>query len=317
MQELWQDRNITVAIQKDNPPAKLAIYAKSKGLIYSHGWQWAWQMLKSSKRFVCAVKMMKGAAASGAKYKFGVQVPWNIRKAICLDCENGNMLWQDRMQEEIDQLLQFKTFWILPQGVKTFDNIKKYTYVPMHFVFDVKFDLQQKAQCLVSRNWTNLPNSDVFSGVVLIENVWLGLFVLVLNGLQICAADVGNAFLHGGYTKELVYTIAGPEWGNLAGCIMIVVWSIYRRVEDKPSQFSWSLGMIANGLGLLSQLCWHRHVDERLHDSLQVHLYLRWWFADYVQGPNGNDYQGAGKGVSSQRSWCSGILPSTLMGQWA
>ena len=44
--------------------------------------------------------------------------------------------------------------------------------------------------------------------------------------MLLCAADVGSAFLHG-YTKELVYTIAGPEWGEYAGCIMIAVQSVY------------------------------------------------------------------------------------------
>jgi hypothetical protein len=214
-----------VTIRKDNP-IKLAIYAKSKGLIYLHGWQWARQMLKSNKRFIHAVKMMKSVVATGLKYKFGIQVPRNIREAIRLDKENGNTLWQDAIREEIEQLLRFKTFRILPKGVKTFENMNKYSYVPMHFVFDVKFDVRRKARCVAGGNWTDPPDSDVFSGVVSIENVRLGLFATVHNGLQICAADVGNAFLHG-YTKELIYTRAGPEWGDLEGCIMIVVRSIY------------------------------------------------------------------------------------------
>jgi hypothetical protein len=62
---------------------------------------------------------------------------------------------------------------------------------------------------------------------VSIESVRLSLFVAELNGLLTCAADVGSAFLHG-YTKELVYTIAGPEFGpDIEGCIMIIVRSIY------------------------------------------------------------------------------------------
>ena len=76
-------------------------------------------------------------------------------------------------------------------------------------------------------NWTEAPDTDVYSGVVSIESVRILFFISQLQELQTCAADVGSAFLHG-YTKELIYTIAGPEFGpEIEGCVMIVVKSIY------------------------------------------------------------------------------------------
>jgi len=75
------------------------------------------------------------------------------------------------MQAESNQLLEFKTFNVLERGVKTFPGMAKYTYVPMHFVFDVKFDLCQKAQCIAGGNWTDPVDSDIYSGVVLMELV--------------------------------------------------------------------------------------------------------------------------------------------------
>ena len=48
-----------------------------------------------------------------------------------------------------------------------------------------------------------------------------------LNKLSCCAADVGNAFLHG-HTKEKVYIVAGPEFGpELEGQILVVVKSLH------------------------------------------------------------------------------------------
>ena len=47
-----------------------------------------------------------------------------------------------------------------------------------------------------------------------------------INGLDIMAGDVGNAYLEA-YTKEKVYFIAGPEFGELEGCLMIVVKALY------------------------------------------------------------------------------------------
>jgi len=162
----------------------------------------------------------------GPKYKFGVEIPRNQKHALELDRQNGNTFWGDSMKSEISVLLEFETFRILPKGERDWPGKEKYTYVPLHFIFDVKFDLRRKCRCVAGGNWTECDDADVFSGVVSIENVRIGLFAAVLNNLLLCAADVGSAFLHG-YTKELVYTIAGPEWGPLAGCVMIMVRSIY------------------------------------------------------------------------------------------
>ena len=35
------------------------------------------------------------------------------------------------------------------------------------------------------------------------------------------AADVGNAYLES-YTKEKVYIVAGPEFNELQGCILVI-----------------------------------------------------------------------------------------------
>jgi len=47
-----------------------------------------------------------------------------------------------------------------------------------------------------------------------------------LQGLQCCAADVTNAYIQA-YTKEKIYTIAGPEFGELAGRIFLVDKALY------------------------------------------------------------------------------------------
>ena len=47
-----------------------------------------------------------------------------------------------------------------------------------------------------------------------------------MNGLQTCAADIGNAFLYG-RTREKVYVKAGPEFGEDEGKYMIVEKGLY------------------------------------------------------------------------------------------
>ena len=48
-----------------------------------------------------------------------------------------------------------------------------------------------------------------------------------LNGLDVCAGDIGNAYLYG-KTKEKVYIIAGPEFGKkLQGKRLLIDKALY------------------------------------------------------------------------------------------
>jgi hypothetical protein len=44
------------------------------------------------------------------KYKFGVQIPASISHALRLDKLNGNKLWEEAIQKEMDQLKEYETF---------------------------------------------------------------------------------------------------------------------------------------------------------------------------------------------------------------
>ena len=53
------------------------------------------------------------------------------------------------------------------------------------------------------------------------EAMRLGFMLSKLNNLSACAGDIGNAFLYG-KTREKVYIIAGPEFKELAGRILLI-----------------------------------------------------------------------------------------------
>ena len=219
----WEPMEV---IRKDDPIA-LASYAKEKDLVYSPGWRWARKLVKNERTFSRMLKLLTGQKRHAPKYKFGIQVPRSRKEALELDKTNGNHFWREAMDAEIQQLLFYETFQILPRGQRDFARKSEYTYIPMHMVFDVKFDLRRKARLVAGGNFTDPPDTDVFSGVVGIENVRLAMFLCELNGLMQCAADIGNAFLHG-VTRELIYMVAGPEFGpEIAGRTLIAVKSIY------------------------------------------------------------------------------------------
>jgi hypothetical protein len=57
-------------------------------------------------------------------------------------------------------------------------------------------------------------------------SVRLGFMIAAMNGLKVCAADIGNAFLYG-KTREKVYIIAGREFGALQGKPLIIDGGLY------------------------------------------------------------------------------------------
>ena len=51
-------------------------------------------------------------------------------------------------------------------------------------------------------------------------------FLAELNGMELWATDIGNAYLEA-HTKEKVYVIAGPEFGERAGHTLIIDRALY------------------------------------------------------------------------------------------
>ena len=157
-----------------------------------------------------------------AHFKFGVEVARTIKHALELDKKNGDSLWQEAIKTELKQINDFKTFRTLERG----ESLRDFQRIPYHFVFDVKFDLRRKARLVAGGHRTDPPKEDIYSGVVGIETVRLAFLLASMNGLQICAADIGNAFLHG-KTREKVYVIAGAEFDDLNGLPMIIDKGLY------------------------------------------------------------------------------------------
>ncbi len=95
----------------------------------------------------------------------------------------------------------------------------------------------------MGRHLTDIPLESVYSGVVSLQGLCLVLFLAELNQLETWAMDIGNAYLEA-KTKEKVYIIAGPEFGELEGHVLVICKVLY--------------GLYTSGL------CWH----ERFADCL-------------------------------------------------
>ena len=72
--------------------------------------------------------------------------------------------------------------------------------------------MRHKARLVAGGHKTDPPQEDIYSGVVGSETIKLGFLIGDANGLVVCAADIGSAYLNS-VTREKVFIIAGPEFG--------------------------------------------------------------------------------------------------------
>ena len=70
------------------------------------------------------------------------------------------------------------------------------------------------------------PVENIYSGVVSLRHLRLVIFLGELNNLELWGADIGNAYLET-YTNEKIFIIAGSEFEELEGFILIFSKALY------------------------------------------------------------------------------------------
>ena len=204
-------------------PQVLVTYALQRDLGNHPDFSWI-QYYTTSSPTPLDHKLQAAKSHQGPNFKFGVQVPKNAAHARSLDKLNNSTLWKEATDKELKSLKDFKTFRALDKGEKAPEG---YIQIPYHFVYDVKFDQRHKARLVMGGHKTpDVPDVEVYSGVVSIETIRTAFVIAARNNLQVCAADISTAFLYG-KTREKVYIVAGEEFGEDAGKIMIVEGGCY------------------------------------------------------------------------------------------
>ena len=97
-------------------------------------------------------------------------------------------------------------FEVLEDGKKTSAAHKQVTF---HMICDIKMDFTRKAILVAEGCRTPNPVTSTYSGVVSRESVRIAFTYAALNGLDVWAADVKNAFLQAPYSEKY-YTFCGP-----------------------------------------------------------------------------------------------------------
>ena len=93
-----------------------------------------------------------------------------------------------------------------------------------------------QARLVAGGHLTPDPIESIYSGVVSIRSLRLVIFLAKLNNLEVWGADIGNAYLEA-TTKEKLYIVAGPEFEELEGHILVIYKALYGL---KSSGLRWS-----------------------------------------------------------------------------
>ena len=82
-------------------------------------------------------------------------------------------------------------------------------------IFDVKMgeDFRRKARFVAGGHTTETTTSLTYSSVISQDSVRIILLAKALNGLQVMACDIQNAYLTAN-CREKICTYAGPEFVN-------------------------------------------------------------------------------------------------------
>ena len=156
-----------------------------------------------------------------------------------MDARNGNTIWQDAIKKKYDNVKV--AFKLLKDGKKPPPT---FTEITCHSIFEVKFDLARKARYVAGGHLTDPPSSITYSSVVSQESIWIAFLVAALNGLNVLAMDIQNAYLNAPM-EEKVWFWAGPEWGQHEGKPVLIVSALYGLKSSGQAwrtQFAQTLG---------------------------------------------------------------------------
>jgi len=184
------------------------------------------QKAKNAKKLIRQINQTKCISYKTAPvYMFGFKVPRNHEQAVRIDRENDNRRWQESEELEVKQLKDYNTF--IDKGHKSRNRPPEgYKKITLHFVYAVKHDGRHKSRIVAGGHLTDAPVESVYSGVVSLRGVRFTVFLAQLNDLKVFQTDVGNAYLEA-KTKEKVYVIAGPEFQQLEGHILVIYKALY------------------------------------------------------------------------------------------
>jgi len=226
----WKDGSqswVPLAELKGSNPVETAEYAIANRIDDQPAFHW-WvrDVVKYRNRIINKVKSRYWKTT----HKFGIRLPHSVEEAYRIDKETGTDFWTKAIQKEMKNVsIAFKEWNGSVKDARDGKNLVGYQEIKCHMVFDIKMDgnFTRKARFVAGGHTVEKPEAtSTYSSVVSRDSVRLAFLVAALNDLDIVAADIGNAYLNAP-CGEKIWTIAGPEFGELQGNVMLIVRALY------------------------------------------------------------------------------------------
>ena len=227
----WKDGSTTWEAMKDvkeSYPVQLAEYALHYNLTSTPAFAW-WTnyVIKKRNRIISKTKTKYWVKT----HKFGIRIPKNSDEAKRFDTSNGNTLWWDAICQEMKNVrIAFEQYDGFTHHQGTIKELKDkgYQQINCHMIFDVKMgeNFRRKARMVAGGHTTTTPSTLTYSSVVSRDSVRIAFTIAALNGLDVLACDIQNAYLTAP-CREKIFTVAGPEFGSDCGKIFIVTRALY------------------------------------------------------------------------------------------
>jgi hypothetical protein len=203
----WTDSSeawIPLKDLKESHPCETAEFAKARGIADEPAFAW-WVPYTLRKRDIILSKVK--ARIRKTTHKYGIEIPTSVTHAMEIDDKNKNTFWRDALAKEMTEV--GIAFEVLEDGQLAPIGWKKVTG---HLVWDVKMDFTRKARWVLDGHKTPNPVGSTYAGVVSRESVRIAFTYAALNGIDIFAADIRNAYLQAPSSQK-DYIICGPEFG--------------------------------------------------------------------------------------------------------
>ena len=200
-------------------------------------------------------------------------MPNDYREALCLDEEHGNVKWQDAMNLKMQQLKEFESF--MDASIYGKDPPPEgYKKIRARLIFDVKHDGRNESRLVAGGHLTNVPINSIYSDIVSLRGLRMVTFLSKVNNLELWATNIGNAYLKA-LMAECIYLVAGPEFGELEGHMLIIYKALYGL---HSSRLRWHLRFLdcLRGMGFTPSKAeidiWMQHVDD--HNKYLLYMLM-------------------------------------------
>jgi hypothetical protein len=253
---LWKDKSMSWVKLKDlkaSYPIELAEYAVVNWIAEEPAFKWwVYNTLRKRNRVISKVKKKYWQTT----HKFGCKLPHSVEEALEIDRQMGTDHWQRALNKEMSKV---KVAWnarddITPNDIQSgkVKNMTRFQEIGCHIVFDIKMDFTRKARFCTGGHTTNTPAAMTYSSVVLRDSVRIRFMLAALNGLDVMACDLENAYLNAPCVEKIWFK-GGLECGSNKGKGCVVVRALYGL---KSAGASWhaTLAQALRDIGFVSTI---------------------------------------------------------------